>query len=102
MSLVRIWRWSALAVAFALAASAARAEMITPNSIPNPPTAVGSADGTLVSTSNIVNTQYAGLGLNLSGAITSLSGVSVWAPVIFNLDAPTTLSGAINYTASVG
>jgi hypothetical protein len=77
------WRWSALAVAFGLMASPARAEMITPDSIPNPPSVVGSAIGTPIYTNNLVTTQYAGLGLNFLGsaAITRLNGVSVWAPV---------------------
>ena len=110
MSLVRIWRWSALAVAFALAASAARAEMITPNSIPNPPSAVGSANGTPVYANNIVTTQYAGMGLNIGGAaITSLDNISVWAPI--GVSAPIgvhpgigIVSGIspINYAATLG
>ena len=97
MSLIRIWRWSALAVAFALAASAARAEMITPNSIPNPPSAVGSTNGTLVYSSNYVTNQYASLGLQFSGtAITQLNGVSVWTPLGIAASDPAP-AGAINY-----
>jgi hypothetical protein len=73
---------SALAIAFGFAAPAAWAEMITPDSIPNPPGAVGSANGTSVYASNLVTIQYAGLGLNFSSgaAITTVNGVSVWAP----------------------
>jgi MYXO-CTERM domain-containing protein len=75
-------RWSALAIAFGLMASAARAELITPNSIPNPPSSVGSANGTPVYTNNLITSQYKGTGLNFSAgaAITSLNGVNVWAP----------------------
>jgi hypothetical protein len=77
------WRWSALAVAFGLMASAARAEIITPDSIPNPPSMVDSAIGTPIYPNNLVTTQYAGLGLNFLGssAITRLNGVPVWAPI---------------------
>ncbi|MGH7169184.1 MAG: PEP-CTERM sorting domain-containing protein [Gemmataceae bacterium] len=74
----------ALAVVFGFTASAVRAEMITPNSISNPPSAVGSANGTPVYAGNLVNTQYMGMGLGFSNsqtAITSLNGVPVWAPV---------------------
>ena len=56
--------------------------MITPNSIPNPPSAV--AAGGLVYPSNLVTTQYAGLGLNFGGtgsAITQLNNISVWTPI---------------------
>jgi hypothetical protein len=68
--------------AFVFAASATRAEWITPDSIPNPPAAVGSAGGTPVPSGNLVATQYSGLGLNFTyAAITQLSGAAVWAPV---------------------
>lgn len=75
-------RWFALATAFGFAATAAQAAMITPDSIPNPPSAVASANFTPVYASNFVTTQYNGLGLNFSGGatITNLNGVSVWAP----------------------
>jgi hypothetical protein len=80
-------RWFALAAAFGFTVSAARAEMISPNSIPNPPSPVGSANLTRIfSTSNLVTTQYAGQGLNFDSqnfslmAITRLNGVTVWAP----------------------
>ncbi len=100
MQVFRSQRWSALAVLFVFAAPAARAGMIIPDSIPNPPNAVGSANGTPISTSNIVVRQYAGLGLNFNAAaITSLNGVPVWAPV--SIDAGTR-GGAINYATSVG
>lgn len=75
-------RWFALAAAFGFAATVARAEMITPDSIPNPPSAVGSANGTPVPLGSLVTTQYTGMGLNFSlTAITHLKGVAVWAPV---------------------
>lgn len=75
-------RWFASAAAFIFAASAAQAEMITPDSIPNPPAAVASAYSTPVPAGNLVTTQYAGLGLNFSfAAITHLDGATVWAPV---------------------
>lgn len=74
----------ALAAAFGFAASAARADLITPDSIPfsNRPSAVGSTNGTAVYPGNLVTTQYKALGLNFSAAaaITNLNGVSVWAP----------------------
>lgn len=74
--------WLALAM-LGLAASAARAEWITPNSIPNPPAAVASANGTPVYAGNLVSGQYVGLGLGFSTwtAITHLNGIPVWAPV---------------------
>lgn len=75
-------RWCGIALAVALAAPAVRADMITPDSIANPPPAVGSANGTLVYDNNIVNTQYASLGLEMTGpAITGINGVSAWVPV---------------------
>jgi len=100
----RKWRWSALAVVFGLAASAARAEMITPDSIPNPPTAVAPNNGTPDNTSNLVSTQYAGLGLMLHGAvITSLDGVSMWVPSTQSSNpSPGGSVGAINYLSSLG
>ncbi|HEY7425626.1 MAG TPA: PEP-CTERM sorting domain-containing protein [Gemmataceae bacterium] len=75
-------RWLALAVAFGFAASAARADVITPDSIANPPSAVGSANGTSVYAGNLVTGQYAGMGLHFGSgaAITNLNGVNVWAP----------------------
>ncbi len=100
MHVCRNWRWSALAVAFVFIAPVARAGMITPDSIPNPPSAVASTDGTAISMSNIVNTQYAGLGMRLSAAITSINGVSVWAPITYAASPP--WGGAINYASSVG
>lgn len=100
MSAFRSWRWSALAIAVGLVTSTARAEMITPDSISNPPSAVSSANGTAVSTSNLVSTQYAGVGLNFGGAeaITKLNGVSVWAPVGGVVGSS---AGAINYAWGV-
>jgi hypothetical protein len=88
MHAFRSRRWSTLAVLFVFTAPAVRAGMITPDSIPNPPSAVGSANGTPVYTSNLVTTEYKGLGLNFSHAaailngvaITNLNGTSVWAP----------------------
>jgi hypothetical protein len=75
--------WTALAIAFGLAAPAARAAMITPESIPDPPGTVSSGYGTPVNANNLVTTQYAGLGLSFSSgaAITNLNGVHVWAPI---------------------
>jgi hypothetical protein len=83
MQVFKNWRWSALAVVFGLAVPAARAGMITPDSIPNPPNAVASANGTPVYASNLVGTQYKGLGLNFPSptVITRLNGISVWASV---------------------
>jgi hypothetical protein len=75
------WRCGALAAALSLVTSVARAEMITPDSLPNPPSAVSATDGTAVYASNYVTTQYTGMGLSIGGAaITSVNGVAVWAP----------------------
>ncbi|HTU18692.1 MAG TPA: PEP-CTERM sorting domain-containing protein [Gemmataceae bacterium] len=93
MPTFRSWRWSALAIAFGLATPAARAEMITPDSIPNPPSAVASAAGTPVYSNNLVTTQYDGLGLRFGrAAITQLNNIPVWAPIT---GAP---QGTISYT----
>src|SRR5262249_51474719 len=95
MPRLRSWPWSALAIAFGVVAPATRAEMITPDSIPHPPSAVGSAGGTPVYSSNLVTTQYAGLGLNFDvAAITRLNGVSVWAPIGVAVGG---FAGAIDY-----
>jgi hypothetical protein len=78
-------------------ATAARADLITPTTILAPPqSVVGSADGTpITSSAYLVSNQYAGAGLifpTLPGpvpgtgptvAITSLGGVTVWAPATF-------------------
>jgi hypothetical protein len=82
MHVIRSWRWSALAVAFGLTTPVGRAGMITPDSIPSPPSAVASAQRTPVYPSNVVTSQYKSLGLNFSSgaAITNLYGTSVWAP----------------------
>ncbi len=83
MHAFRCWRWGALTVLFVFAAPAAQAEWITPDSIPNPPSAVGSAAGTYVYSSNLANEQYARVGVTFPGllAITHLDGTSVWAPI---------------------
>jgi hypothetical protein len=83
--------WFVIASAFAFIAPSARAEMITPDSIPNPPASVGSANlSPIYSFTNFVSTQYKGLGLNFSSgvyplgtAITHLNGVDVWAPAAY-------------------
>jgi hypothetical protein len=101
MQVLRNWRWNALTVLFIFSTQAARAGMITPDSIPNPPSAVSSVNGTPVSLSNVVISQYAGLGMNLNApAITRLNGVPVWVPVNF----PAGTGGSvIDYaTSSVG
>jgi hypothetical protein len=80
----------ALAIAFALAAPFARGSLITPDSIPNPPQAVGSGGiFTPVPSGDLVTTQYTRLGLNFSSlangsttAITTINGVNVWTPAI--------------------
>jgi hypothetical protein len=83
-----------LAIAFGLSAAGVHAELITPDSIPNPPPAVGSGNLTPIpSMSNLVTTQYSAMGLIFSHsfasiatvanpwtAITNLNGVNVWAP----------------------
>ncbi len=99
MHAFRSWRASALAVIFALTAPVAQAGMITPDSIPNPPSAVSSANGTPVYANNLVTTQYAGLGLNFSDTtITRLNGISVWAPVAPVSD--NSSSGILSYFGS--
>lgn len=90
-----IGRLLALALAFGLSAVGVQADLITPDSIPNPPPAVGSGNLTPIpSLSNLVTTQYTAMGLNFSSftppfassvtnsltAITNLNGVNVWAP----------------------
>lgn len=99
-------RWFALA-AFSFLAPAARAEMITPDSIPHPPAAVGSANGTPVYAGNLVSTQYTGLGLTFNyqwNAITRLNGVPVWVPVessgtVPSSPPPNYVWGHVNYYA---
>lgn len=96
-----IWRWSALVFAFGLTAPVARAEWITPDSIPNPPSAISSANGTPVSAGNAVIGQYSGFGLVFpwESAITKLNGVSVWAPVANpGVTTGQSSSGSINYS----
>ncbi len=100
MHAFRSWRISALAVIFALTAPVAQAGMITPDSIPNPPSAVSSANGTPVYAKNLVTTQYAGLGLNFSDTtITRLNGISVWAPVgpVSGNSSANSASGVLSY-----
>jgi hypothetical protein len=83
MHITKSQYWFALA-AFGFAASAAQAEWITPDSIPNPPAAVASANGTPAYADNLVWTQYGRFGLEFTtpwNAITHLNGVPVWAPV---------------------
>ncbi len=88
MYLHQTCRWIALAVALGLAIPGVRADLITPDSIPNPPGTVASADGTSIySNNNLVTTQYTGLGLNFTSnalasatAITNLNGIKVWVP----------------------
>jgi hypothetical protein len=96
--------WFSLATVFGFAASTAQAEWITPNSIPNPPAAVASANGTAVYPDNLVTTQYKALGLNFSGgaAITTLNGVSVWAPTEMLAQPLSRLMGGppVNYPAA--
>jgi MYXO-CTERM domain-containing protein len=80
MYVFRNRRWSALVVVFSLAAPSARAGMITPDSIPNPPSPVGS--NRLVNANNIVGSQYISQGLNIfaGAAITNINNVAVWVP----------------------
>lgn len=84
MSAYQSRRWNAVAIAFGLITPAARAELITPDSIPNPPSAVASTAGTPVNNNNLVMNQYAGLGMSFVSlmAITHLNGVSAWVPVL--------------------
>jgi hypothetical protein len=92
-------RWSALTVLFVFTAPAVRAGMITPDSIPNPPSAVASAQGTHLYANNYVSSQYAAVGLEFSSgaAITRLNGVPVWAPIGVAVNA----LGAIDYAHSI-
>lgn len=104
-------RWFILAVLVSFATSTAQAEMITPDAIPNPPSAVGSANMTPVFSSNLVTTQYTGQGLNFSNqnfsltAITQLNGVAVWAPATLVVNPPFVRNppiGAIDYSGVWG
>lgn len=101
MSAFRSWRWSAVAITFSVFASAAQAEMITPDSIPNPPSAVSSPNG-LVYANNVVNTQYTGLGLHFYDvASTKLNGITAWVPVGVVAGTPAAV-GAIDYAWAGG
>jgi PEP-CTERM motif-containing protein len=95
----RSWHWSTLAVFFVFTAPTARAGMITPDSIPNPPSAVASAQGTNLYANNYVSTQYAAVGLEFSSgaAITRLNGIPVWAPIGVAINA----MGAIDYAHTI-
>ena len=97
MSAFLSYRWIALAIAFGLPVSMARAEMITPDSIPNPPSAVSSTGGP-IGANNIVTTQYAGLGLRFdtNAVITQLNNISVWQ----RTDAP--YQQTIDYGSGLG
>lgn len=105
MHTIKSRRWFALAAVFSFLAPSARAEMITPDSIPNPPAAVGSANGTSVYAGNLVSTQYMGSGLSFGNsptAITRLNGIPVWAPVS-PVDIPgVRLSGGPSVNSPVG
>ncbi len=93
------WHWSALAITISFSAPAVQAGMITPDSIPNPPNAVASANGTPINANNIADNRYTGLGVNIANAaITRLNGVSVWAP----LGVAAGVFGRIDYAHSVG
>lgn len=73
--------WFALAAVFSFVTPAAHAEIITPDSIPNLPSAIASTGGTAVPLGNLVSSQYSGLGLNFSfAAITHMNGTEVWSP----------------------
>ena len=81
------------ALAAGLLSGAARADLITPDSIPQPPPLVGSAEGTpIYSAADLVTNQYVGRGLLFptvqigpgqyggAAALTKLGGVAAWAP----------------------
>jgi len=96
-------RWIALAAAFGFTISTARAEMITPDSIPNPPAAVGSGNGTPVYANNLVSTQYMSLGLDFGNswtAITHLNSIPVWVPVGIPYPTPGSTGGQIDYNTA--
>lgn len=99
MHAIKGQRWFALAMIFSFATPAAHAEMITPDSIPNPPASVDSANGTPVYSGNLVSSQYASMGLTFNSwtAITHLNGVSLWAPVGMPYPTPGQNAGNINY-----
>jgi|SRR5579884_1132105 len=103
MQVFRSWHWSVLAVTFGFTTQAAQAGMITPDSIPNPPSAVDSANGTPVFSNNLVTTQYAGVGLNFfdRAAVTRLNGISVWVPTGVTVS-NAALAGRIDYAWGVG
>jgi len=96
LSLFWAGAWAALAFT-----TAARADFVTPDSIPQPPPAVGSANQTPIpSASDLVMNQYSGRGLLFpfspdagragveigaiydTAAVTQLAGSNVWAPAL--------------------
>ncbi len=99
------WCWTALVLVFGLTSPVARADWINPDSIPNPPSAVNSANSTPVHAGNLVTTQYSGLGLSFPypSAIATLNGVSVWAPFAASAYLPSgpSSNGSIDYVGSV-
>ncbi len=93
----RLARLGAAVLTAFLSAALARADMITPNSIPHPPPMVSDPIGSdsIDSSGDLVTTQYTALGLRFptipenkgmltgsTAAITNLSGVDVWAPAV--------------------
>ena len=81
----------------AFAVPAARADYVTPDSIPQPPPAVDTSGGNdqIDSSADLVTTQYTGHGLlfpslpsfqgrisGLTAAILNLNGVAVWTPAV--------------------
>jgi len=98
LSLFWVGAWAALAFT-----TAARADFVTPDSIPQPPAAVGSAPLTpIYSPADLVTNQYIGRGLlfptvleappgvraGTTAAITNLGGFDVWAPAYWSQGAP--------------
>jgi hypothetical protein len=85
----QLGRWVLSAVVLAITVAEVRADVITPDSIPNPPGAVGSGVFTPVPPGDLVTTQYTRVGLYFPSAadgsttaLTTMNGVKVWTPAI--------------------
>jgi hypothetical protein len=111
----RLWAFRLLAtLVLGLPARTATADVITPDSIVRPPPGtLGSANFTpITSSSDLVTTQYAGLGLTFpvlpgpvgglgaTTAITNIGGTDVWAPAS-RTEAVATSVAVINYGNSI-
>ncbi len=93
-----------------LLAAPARAGLITPDSIPQPPPAVSAANHTPIPSADLVGGQYEGLGIQFGypmpqftaalAAITHLGGTEVWAPAFWGNASPA--NADLNYETLLG